>query len=262
MQCKVDVSRVIECPKRVVGRILGEKGKTLEALMQTFGANIHVNNIEDPARITIAGQALAADNAAAAVRDLIDGGKRYKNSHDTGGSGLKGPGGGHRGFHGSSLFAQIIIFPILLAHCMSFIFANAFQRSQCQTGLLPGSRRAYDALRATAWTSINLHCLRCTLFACSAAEEVSIWVICTAASRASSELWRRWSSCPYGSEDWLDIEAQFDSRWRVREGMWIPRSHPRFSEINDSERVPQGRKAGGSAGQALTVKSSARLERM
>ena len=53
-------------------------------------------------KITIAGQALAVDNAAAAVREIINGGNPYLGGPGAGGPGFGGPGG-PGGFNGTFL---------------------------------------------------------------------------------------------------------------------------------------------------------------
>ena len=74
MQYTVETNQVIDCPKSVVGRVIGKQGETLKALERLYGARIEIHQTLDPTTITIAGQALAVDSAADAVRELINGG--------------------------------------------------------------------------------------------------------------------------------------------------------------------------------------------
>lgn len=110
MQCKV-----IECPKGFVGCILGKKGKNLKALERSSGANIQIDDTQDPTDITITGHDLAVDIAEHLVTGvIINGGKNWKRSPLAEGAGLKGQKKGLEGFHGALLLslAQIIALPL------------------------------------------------------------------------------------------------------------------------------------------------------
>ena len=73
MQYAADISRGIDCPVDTIKHILGEGGETVEGLSRTYGAKIVIDETQDPMPITIAGQAIAVDNAAAAVKKIMDG---------------------------------------------------------------------------------------------------------------------------------------------------------------------------------------------
>ena len=115
MQCQVDDSLVVENPQGIVSCIFGKQGKILKALKQSSGANIQVDDTQDPTNTTITGQARAVGKAETLVRGLIvNGGKINKSSPDAEGSGLKGQKEGLEGLHGALQLslAQIIALPL------------------------------------------------------------------------------------------------------------------------------------------------------
>ncbi|KAK9917735.1 hypothetical protein WJX75_007636 [Coccomyxa subellipsoidea] len=71
------VTREVQCPKGMVGRVIGKGGETIKALQKNFGANIQIDQTSDPMKITIAGQPAAVDQAANAVTEIINGGNPY-----------------------------------------------------------------------------------------------------------------------------------------------------------------------------------------
>ena len=77
LQYGAGVSKIVDCPKSVVGRVIGKGGETIKALQKTYGANIQIDQSTDPMKITVAGQAMAVENAAAAVLEIINGGNPY-----------------------------------------------------------------------------------------------------------------------------------------------------------------------------------------
>jgi len=83
MQYGAGVSKVIECNKSIVGRVIGKGGDTIKTLQRNFGANIQIDQSTDPMKITIAGQPGSVEAAAAAVKEIVEGGNPY----------LGGPGG-------------------------------------------------------------------------------------------------------------------------------------------------------------------------
>jgi far upstream element-binding protein len=83
VQYGAGVSKVIECNKAIVGRVIGKGGDTIKTLQRNFGANIQIDQTTDPMKITIAGQPSAVEAAAAAVKEIVEGGNPY----------LGGPGG-------------------------------------------------------------------------------------------------------------------------------------------------------------------------
>ncbi len=71
------VTHEVQCPKGMVGRVIGKGGETIKALQKNFGANIQIDQTTDPMKITIAGQPAAVTSAAAAVTEIINGGNPY-----------------------------------------------------------------------------------------------------------------------------------------------------------------------------------------
>ncbi len=77
LQYGAGVTREVQCPKGMVGRVIGKGGETIKALQKNFGANIQIDQTTDPMKITIAGQPPAVESAAAAVTEIINGGNPY-----------------------------------------------------------------------------------------------------------------------------------------------------------------------------------------
>lgn len=78
--------------------MIGKGGETIKQMQRFFGANIQIDQQEDPMKITIAGPAPAVEGAASAVREIINGGNPY-----LGGPGGPGGMGGPGGFNGGPL---------------------------------------------------------------------------------------------------------------------------------------------------------------
>ncbi len=55
---------VVDCPKSMVGRVIGKGGETIKALQQYTGAMIQIDQSVDPTRVTIAGAPGVRDFAA------------------------------------------------------------------------------------------------------------------------------------------------------------------------------------------------------
>lgn len=83
LQYGAGISKTIDCPKSIVGRVIGKGGETIKTLQKNFGANIQIDQQSDPMKITVAGQPHAVEAAAAAVQEIVNGGNPY----------LGGPGG-------------------------------------------------------------------------------------------------------------------------------------------------------------------------
>jgi far upstream element-binding protein len=77
LQFGAGVSRVLECPKGMVGRVIGKGGETIKALQKQYSCNIQIEQNSDPMTITIAGQPHTVDPCAAAVQEIIAGGNPF-----------------------------------------------------------------------------------------------------------------------------------------------------------------------------------------
>jgi len=64
---------VVECPKSMVGRVIGKGGETIKALQQYTGAMIQIDQSTDPTRVTIAGSPQALQLAVSMVSDIVRG---------------------------------------------------------------------------------------------------------------------------------------------------------------------------------------------
>jgi len=66
-------SMIINCPKNMVGRVIGKNGETIKALQQFTGAQIQIDQRCDPTRVSIAGPAKAMQMATSMVQDIVAG---------------------------------------------------------------------------------------------------------------------------------------------------------------------------------------------
>jgi hypothetical protein len=64
---------VVECPKSMVGRVIGKGGETIKALQQYTGAMIQIDQSTDPTRVTIAGSPQSLQLAVSMVHDIVRG---------------------------------------------------------------------------------------------------------------------------------------------------------------------------------------------
>lgn len=64
---------VVECPKSMVGRVIGKGGETIKALQQYTGAMIQIDQSTDPTRVTIAGSPQSLQLAVSMVNDIVRG---------------------------------------------------------------------------------------------------------------------------------------------------------------------------------------------
>ncbi len=75
-------SAVVECPKSMVGRVIGKGGETIKALQQYTGATIQVDQSREPTRVTISGSTRALSLASSMVQDIVAG--QFKGSWQIG----------------------------------------------------------------------------------------------------------------------------------------------------------------------------------
>ena len=64
---------VVDCPKNMVGRVIGKGGETIKALQQYTGAMIQIDQSTDPTRVTIAGSPQSLQLAVSMVSDIVRG---------------------------------------------------------------------------------------------------------------------------------------------------------------------------------------------
>nr|ADI46928.1 CRB1m [Volvox carteri f. nagariensis] len=108
----VGSTEVVECPKAMVGRVIGKGGETIKDLQKRFSASIQIDQGSTPCKITITGPAQTVSSARRAIEDLIraatvqpSGGTRSAPPYNTsyahqpfngnGPSGAYGPYGGY-----------------------------------------------------------------------------------------------------------------------------------------------------------------------
>lgn len=79
----------MDCPKEMVGRVIGRGGETIKGLQQHSGAKIQIDQTGNPCKVTMAGPPQAVAEAQRMINDIINGG-----DGGLGGGGRGGYGGG------------------------------------------------------------------------------------------------------------------------------------------------------------------------
>ncbi|KAK9814912.1 hypothetical protein WJX73_001792 [Symbiochloris irregularis] len=98
------ITRTVECPKTMVGRVIGKGGETIKLLQKQYGANIQIDQGSDPMKVSVAGQPQAVEGALMAVQEIINGGNPPflpgGGASPYGGGGPRGPPGAGYGPQG------------------------------------------------------------------------------------------------------------------------------------------------------------------
>lgn len=63
----------VECPKSMVGRVIGKNGETIKALQSYTGALIQIDQTVEPTKVTISGTAHSLSLAVSMVTDIVKG---------------------------------------------------------------------------------------------------------------------------------------------------------------------------------------------
>eukprot|EP00192_Tetraselmis_astigmatica_P003663 CAMPEP_0117666282 /NCGR_PEP_ID=MMETSP0804-20121206/10286_1 /TAXON_ID=1074897 /ORGANISM="Tetraselmis astigmatica, Strain CCMP880" /LENGTH=549 /DNA_ID=CAMNT_0005473803 /DNA_START=107 /DNA_END=1756 /DNA_ORIENTATION=+ len=98
------LTQALQCPKSMVGRVIGKGGETIKALQNTTGARIQIDQSTDPMTVTLTGAPDAVQRAEAAVTDIINGGSGFLQSPYGGAAGgyqQPGYGGYQQGYQQS-----------------------------------------------------------------------------------------------------------------------------------------------------------------
>lgn len=61
----------MDCPKSMVGRIIGRGGETIKDLQRRFGTSIQIDQAATPCKVTIAGPNQAVTATRRAIDDLL-----------------------------------------------------------------------------------------------------------------------------------------------------------------------------------------------
>ena len=91
----------MNCPKSMVGRVIGKQGDTIKQLQRNTGANIQIDQSSDPCVITLTGQMSSINNAMRDINTIIN---------DNGMGGMAG-GGGMYGARWPALTARFACAP-------------------------------------------------------------------------------------------------------------------------------------------------------
>jgi rRNA processing protein Krr1/Pno1 len=63
----------VDCPKSMVGRVIGKNGETIKALQTYSGALIQIDQTCDPTKVTISGTPHSLNLAVSMVSDIVKG---------------------------------------------------------------------------------------------------------------------------------------------------------------------------------------------
>lgn len=63
----------VNCPKAMVGRVIGKNGETIKALQNYSGAQIQIDQTTDPMKVTITGTQQSLNLAISMVTDIVNG---------------------------------------------------------------------------------------------------------------------------------------------------------------------------------------------
>lgn len=97
-------TRTLECPKAVVGRVIGKGGETIKSLQKQYGASIQIDQSCNPCKITVAGPQQACMACERAITDIIE---DRPLAQGQGGYGGAQAGGKHRAGGGMSFSVSI-----------------------------------------------------------------------------------------------------------------------------------------------------------
>ena len=67
------VTETIECPKSMIGRVIGKNGATIKALQSYTGASIQINQTVEPTQVMISGMLSSLSQAVSIVNDIMNG---------------------------------------------------------------------------------------------------------------------------------------------------------------------------------------------
>ena len=67
------VTKTIECPKSMIGRVIGKNGETIKALQSYTGALIQIDQTIEPMQVTISGINIDLSLAVSMVNDIVKG---------------------------------------------------------------------------------------------------------------------------------------------------------------------------------------------
>jgi len=66
--------QVIECPKDMVGRVIGRGGETIKGLQHHSGARIQIDQTDNPCKVSVTGAPHAIGEAMRMITDIVNGG--------------------------------------------------------------------------------------------------------------------------------------------------------------------------------------------
>eukprot|EP00210_Caulerpa_lentillifera_P006748 g6448.t1 len=84
-------NRVVECPKSMIGRVIGKGGETIKTLQAQTGAVVHIQQDVDPCLITVSGSHQAVESASAMVEEIARGGSPFRSNTPNPYGGMSAP---------------------------------------------------------------------------------------------------------------------------------------------------------------------------
>ena len=100
----MDTSATLECPKNLVGRVIGRGGETINELQNKSGTRIQIEQTSDPCKVVITGSVQAVQIGVQMVTAVMSHGPTRSHSAQPppgfGGMGFPPGYGGYGGMHG------------------------------------------------------------------------------------------------------------------------------------------------------------------
>ena len=85
------ISKLVECPKEAVGKLIGRGGETIRGIQMATGARMQIDQTRQPCQVVMAGSDACVAACVQVVQDIIDGGSTaIFNEYARGGSGFGG----------------------------------------------------------------------------------------------------------------------------------------------------------------------------
>lgn len=87
------ISKLLECPKEAVGKLIGRGGETIRGIQMATGAKLQIDQTRQPCQVVMAGSEACVAACVQVVQEIIDGGSTaIFNEYARGGSGFAGQG--------------------------------------------------------------------------------------------------------------------------------------------------------------------------
>jgi len=89
------ISKLYECPKEAVGKLIGRGGETIRGIQMATGARLQIDQTRSPCQVVMAGSEACVEACVRVVKEIIEGGSTALfNEYARGGQGFGGQGYG------------------------------------------------------------------------------------------------------------------------------------------------------------------------